>query len=102
MSDFKQIIKFYPKMRHIIITIVLDGLLLGFVATDLSTLLPATLKTDLNVGIVLILHGAGAIAGGAISGFLSDYITVPQEGNIIFLCTLCTLLVTSLKVYITF
>jgi len=98
--NLKQVIEFYPKMRHTIIAIVLDGLILGFVATNYSTLLPVDLKTDLNVGILLIIHGVGGILGGTISGFLSDYMTVPQEGNITFLFILVTMLVTSLKVYV--
>lgn len=102
MANFRQIVKFYPKMKHIVLAIVLDGLILGFTASYFSHLLPDSLQSDLNVGILLIVHGFGGIIGGYLSGFLSDYIPVLKEGIVGYLFIAGTMLLTILKNYVHF
>ena len=71
-------------MRYIIIPMVLDGFILGFNTTDFSKFLPENLKTDVDLGIMLMVHGIGAAIGGYTSGTLSDKMPVAHEGILCF------------------
>jgi hypothetical protein len=63
-------------MKFIVPAMFLDGFMLGFTATNFSSLLPESLRSDFNVGLLHISNGGGAIIGGYLSGYLSSKIAV--------------------------
>jgi len=94
--------KFYPKMKYIILAIALDGIMLGFVTSNFSNMLPESVRDDLHLGIMLMIHGVGGIIGGYLSGFLSDTIAVPRVGILCFFFIMFTMLFTLLRSFIEF
>lgn len=94
-------IKFVPNMKYLYAAMFLDGLMLGFVASYFSHLIPEPIRSSLNVGIVLMINGVGAMIGGYFSGYLSDKISPGQLGVLGFLFITFTLLLTLLSHYIT-
>lgn len=89
-------------MKHIVPAMILDGVMLAFTTTNFSTLLPANLQSDFNIGLLHICNGVGAIIGAYLSGYLSSKIAVIKEGILLFLFTILTLLVTLLNKLYTF
>jgi predicted MFS family arabinose efflux permease len=87
-------------MRHLFAALLLDGLMLGFVASYSSHLIPEHLRSPLHVGIMLMLNGVGAILGGYFSGYLSDKVTPPQLGVLGFMFIILSLLLTLLANYL--
>ncbi len=103
LQDFnksaKKVLQFYPKMWHMYAAMTLDGLMLGFMAAYFSHIIPEPIRTGLNVGIVLMMGGAGSILGGYFSGYLSDKIPAHRLGISGFLFITLTLLLTLLTNY---
>ena len=66
-------------MIPVLLFIIITGLLMGFVSTSLSHLLPKLAeesKNDKNIGTSLIFFGIGTCLGGALAGRLSDKIKI--------------------------
>jgi predicted MFS family arabinose efflux permease len=82
-------------MVAVVPTIILDGLILAFVSSASSKLMPVGSK-KLDVGIFLIIMGAGCIVGGYCSGHLSDILKMKNAGKLsiilIFLISTATAL----------
>lgn len=87
-------------MKLLIVAMILDGFMLGFATSSFSEMVPQPIRSSLNVGIVLIVNGAGSIIGGYLSGTLSDKIPASQLGIIGFLYLILTFLITMLTDYI--
>lgn len=64
---------YYPKMSYMFIIIILDGLVSGFISTYINKLIFVDIRTNLNVGYLLITEGIGCIFGAVLSAFLSDH-----------------------------
>jgi predicted MFS family arabinose efflux permease len=77
-------------------SLILDGLILGYITANNSKMLPVNIRTDLNVGFLLIILGIGAVVGGLISGYLSDRIRITIEGKICFLIVVFTILLSAI------
>ena len=70
-------------MAPVLPLIAVDGLILAFTSTCLSRLIPSTgdKHTDsLHTGICIIVFGIGTIAGGYLSGYLSDKLKIKNAG----------------------
>lgn len=70
--------------------------MLGFLASYFSHLIPERIRSELNVGITLMINGVGAMLGAYLSGYLSDKISPPQLGIMGFLFIILTMLFTLL------
>lgn len=46
---------YYPKMWYMFTPIIIDGVISGFISTYLNKLIPLPLRTDLNVGYLLMI-----------------------------------------------
>jgi predicted MFS family arabinose efflux permease len=86
-------------MWHMFAAMTLDGLMLGYMTSYFSHIVPEPIRSGLNVGIVLIMGGTGAILGGYFSGYLSDKIPAPKLGIAGFLFITLMLLLTMLAHY---
>jgi predicted MFS family arabinose efflux permease len=100
LENIKEVARFFPKMKYLFAALMLDGLMLGFVASYFSHIIPESIRTSLNLGIILMVNGVGAMIGGYFSGYLSDMIRPSQLGIMGFLVILMTLLLTLLSNYI--
>lgn len=69
-------------MYYLFIIMVFDGVIAGFISTYLSKLLPEEIRTDLNVGYMLMTEGIGCILGAVISAFSSDKFKVINVGRV--------------------
>jgi len=78
---FFQSISYYPKMSYMFIIIILDGLVTGFISTYINKLINSDIRTDLNVGYLLMTEGVGCIFGAMLSAFLCDKYRVINVGR---------------------
>ena len=70
-------------MAPVLPLIAVDGLILAFTSTCLSRLIPSTgdkHSDSLHTGICIIVFGIGTIAGGYLSGYLSDKLKIKNAG----------------------
>lgn len=82
--------------------VVLDGILSGFISTYLSKLLPEGIRTDLNVGYMLMVEGVGCIIGAMVSAFSSDKFHVANIGIVGVFILLIASAVTYINKYVEF
>lgn len=80
--------KFYPKMYYIYVPVILDGIISGFISVYFSKLIFSGIRTDLNVGYLLMIEGVGCIFGAMTSAHLSDKFTVYNVGRAGFILIL--------------
>lgn len=74
-------------------SILIDGLILGFISSSVTHLLPYSNYSKLQAGIFLIFLGLGAIIGGLLSGLLSDKLAIIKVGkSSFFLISICIFL----------
>jgi predicted MFS family arabinose efflux permease len=78
---FLNSILYYPKMSYMFIVIILDGLVSGFISTYISKLIYVDIRTNINVGFLLMTEGVGCIFGAMLSAFLSDKFEVLNVGR---------------------
>jgi hypothetical protein len=76
-----QSLKYYRQMIAILPALVFDGLVLGFVSSAASKLMPKD-SERVDVGVFLIVMGMGCVTGGYFSGFLSDSIHMVNAGKL--------------------
>lgn len=69
-------------MYYLWLPIIFDGFISGFISTYLNKILPESLRTDLNVGFMLMLEGFGCILGAVTSATLSDRFSVLNIGKV--------------------
>jgi len=82
--------------------VVIDGVLSGFISTYLSKLLPESIRSDLNVGYMLMVEGVGCIIGAMISAFSSDRFHVANIGIVGVLMLLVASGITFINYYVDF
>jgi predicted MFS family arabinose efflux permease len=74
--------KYYPKMYYLVIPVILDGIISGFISVYLNKLIAEESRTNLNVGYLLMTEGVGCIIGAIASATISDKISVIKVGKI--------------------
>ena len=77
-------------MYYMFIPIILDGIISGFISIYFSKLINIDIRTDLNVGFLLMTQGVGCIFGAMLSAFMSDkyhVINVGRAGMVLILVT---------------
>ena len=73
-------------MYYLYALVVLDGIIAGFISIYLNKLLPEDIRTDLNVGYILMVEGVGCIFGAVTSALTSDRFKVMYVGVAGMLC----------------
>ena len=74
-------------MKSLIPLLIFDGLILGFISTSSTKLMPIE-SSRVDIGIFLIVLGAGCIVGGFVSGYLSDLISMKNAGRLAVMAVL--------------
>ena len=69
-------------MYYLYLMVIIDGITSGFISTYFSKLLPENLRSDLNVGYMLMVEGVGCIIGAMASAFSSDRFHVANIGMV--------------------
>ena len=80
-------------MTAIIPFLIFDGLVLGFLSTSSTNIMPAA-STRVEIGLFLVMLGAGCILGGFLAGYLSDLIQTGNAGNLAILIVLVVSVIT--------
>lgn len=81
-DTFVKTMKYYPKMYYLVIPVILDGIISGFISVYLNKLIAEESRTNLNVGYLLMTEGVGCIIGAIASATISDKISVIKVGKI--------------------
>lgn len=73
----KQVLHFFPKMRMLLLVLVIDGVALGFYSSEIPHLIfveEGTSKDDLNklAGYLMISLGIGSTLGSTLFGKIAD------------------------------
>ena len=100
IQNLKSYIVFYPKMKYLIAALFLDGFMLGFITTFFSHMIPESIRSPENIGIVLMVNGVGSIIGGYLSGYLSDKTSASKLGVAGFMFIILTLLIALLSQFV--
>lgn len=100
IQNLKSYIVYYPKMKYLIAALFLDGFMLGFITTFFSHMIPESIRTPKNIGIVLMVNGVGSIIGGYLSGYLSDKTSASKLGVGGFIFIIFTLLIALLSQFV--
>lgn len=87
-------------MKYLIAALFLDGLMLGFITSFFSHMIPESIRTPQNIGIVLMINGLGSIIGGYLSGYLSDKVKPSKLGVAGFMFIILTLLIALLSQFV--
>jgi predicted MFS family arabinose efflux permease len=82
-------------MTAIIPTLIFDGLVLGFVSSSSSKLMPKN-SEKIKVGIFLIILGFGCVFGGYLSGYVSDLFQMKNVGRFAIMMVLVAAVLTAL------
>lgn len=75
INSAKKLFKFYPKMKHTLPLIFLDGLIIGFINTTLTHFIPKSgtdSEANIRAGIAFAMYGVGSVLSGFLSGIFCD------------------------------